>query len=56
MDMGHKIFEVILPTEEEFEYKSGERRKDTRKMYPGYLMVKMVMEELLGSPLGIHLG
>ena len=45
MDMGHKIFEVILPTEEEFEYKSGERRKVTRKMYPGYLMVKMVMEE-----------
>ncbi len=45
MEMSDKILEVILPTEEEIEYKNGERRKVTRKMYPGYLMIKMIMDE-----------
>lgn len=45
MDMKEKILKVILPTEEEIEYKSGERRKVVRKLYPGYLMVYMIMDD-----------
>ncbi len=45
MDMGAKIFEVLLPREEEIQYKEGERHKVMRKMYPGYLMVKMIMAD-----------
>ena len=42
MDMRDKIFQVIVPTEEEIEVKDGQRRTVERKIFPGYLLVKMV--------------
>lgn len=41
MDVGDKIFQVLVPTEEEVEIKGGERRTNTRKMFPGYILVQM---------------
>ena len=35
MDMGHKIFEVVIPTEEELEIKDGQRKTVARKVFPG---------------------
>ena len=45
MDMQDKIFEVIVPTEEEIEIKNGQRRTVNRKVYPGYVLVKMKMDD-----------
>src|SRR5262249_7185512 len=45
MDMQDKIFEVIVPTEEEIEIKNGQRRTVNRKVYPGYVLVKMRMDD-----------
>ena len=45
MDMKDKIFEVVVPTEEEVEIKEGQRRTVEKKMYAGYLLVRMVMDD-----------
>jgi transcription termination/antitermination protein NusG len=43
MDMGDKIFQVLVPTEEEIEIKNGKRHPVERKVYPGYVLVEMNM-------------
>ena len=45
MDMGGKIFQVIIPTEEEIEIKDGQRKKVSRKLFPGYVFVQMIMAD-----------
>jgi transcriptional antiterminator NusG len=45
MDMGDKIFEVVIPTEEEIEIREGQRRTVSRKLFPGYVLVQMVMDD-----------
>jgi transcriptional antiterminator NusG len=44
MDMGEKIFRVVVPTEEEVEIKNGQRRTVQKKIFPGYVLVEMVLE------------
>ena len=43
MDMGDKIYQVLVPTEEEIEIKNGKRHPVERKVYPGYVLVEMKM-------------
>ncbi len=45
MGMKDKIFEVIVPTEEEIEIKDGKRRTVERRIFPGYILVRMIMDE-----------
>jgi transcription termination/antitermination protein NusG len=45
MGMRDKIFDVIVPTEEEIEIKEGKRRTVERRVFPGYLLVEMIMDE-----------
>ena len=45
MDMGNKIFQVIIPTEDEIEIRDGQRRTVQKKLFPGYVFVQMVMED-----------
>ena len=45
MGMQDKIFDVVVPTEEEIEIKDGKRRKVERRVFPGYMLVKMIMDE-----------
>ena len=40
-----KIGEVVVPSEEVVEMKSGQKRKSTRKFFPGYVLVNMVMDD-----------
>ncbi|MCC8193581.1 MAG: transcription termination/antitermination protein NusG [Deltaproteobacteria bacterium] len=40
------IEEVIVPTERVIELVKGEKRTSTRKFYPGYIMIRMVMTDL----------
>ena len=43
MDAKDKIFQVMVPTEEEIEFKEGQRRTVSKKMFPGYILVEMKM-------------
>ncbi|MBN1936283.1 MAG: transcription termination/antitermination protein NusG [Anaerolineae bacterium] len=45
MDMQGQIFEVIVPTEEEIEVREGKRRTYRRRIFPGYVLVKMLMND-----------
>ena len=45
MDMRSKIFRVLVPMEEEVEIKQGQRRTVQRKVFPGYVLVEMVMSD-----------
>ena len=45
MDSGNEIFQVVIPTEDEIEVRSGRRRTVTRKILPGYVLVQMNMDE-----------
>ena len=41
MHMQDKIFQVVVPTEEEIEVKDGKRRTIERRVFPGYILVQM---------------
>jgi transcriptional antiterminator NusG len=45
MDMKDKIFQVLVPTEEQIEIKNGKRFPVERKIFPGYVLVEMVMDD-----------
>ena len=45
MDMKGKIFDVVVPTEEEMEVRDGKRRTVERRVFPGYILVQMIMDE-----------
>jgi transcription termination/antitermination protein NusG len=45
MGMKDKIFDVVVPTEEEIEVKEGKRRTVERRVFPGYILVQMLMNE-----------
>lgn len=44
-NLQDKIGEVVVPSEEVVEMKSGQKRKSTRKFFPGYVLVNMVMDD-----------
>lgn len=43
--LEHKIGEIIVPSEEVVEMKAGQKRKSTRKFFPGYVLVNMHMDD-----------
>lgn len=45
MGMQDKIFQVVVPTEEEVELRDGHRRTVERRVFPGYILVEMVIDE-----------
>lgn len=45
MDMEDKIFDVIIPTEKKIKIKNGKRKTVIEKIFPGYLMVQMVVTD-----------
>ena len=45
MGMKEKIFDVVIPTQEEIEVRDGKRRSIERHVFPGYVLVNMVMTE-----------
>jgi transcriptional antiterminator NusG len=45
MGMKDKIFDIVVPTEEEIEVKEGKRRTVERRVFPGYILVQMIMTE-----------
>lgn len=45
MGMKDKIFDVVIPTQEEIEVKDGKRRTVERHIFPGYVLVNMILSE-----------
>ena len=45
MGMKDKVFDVVIPTQEEIEVRDGKRRSIERHVFPGYVLVNMVMSE-----------
>lgn len=45
MGMKDKIFDVVIPTQEEIEVRDGKRRTVERHVFPGYVLVEMILEE-----------
>lgn len=45
MNMGDKIFRVLVPVEDELQLSGGKQKIVKKKVYPGYVLVEMVMTD-----------
>ena len=45
MDMQDFIYRVIIPEQKEIEIKDGVQKEKVKKMFPGYILVEMVMSD-----------
>jgi|SRR5699024_2681069 len=45
MGMQDKIFRVIVPEEEEVDFKDGKKKTVMRKTFPGYVLVELIMTD-----------
>jgi transcriptional antiterminator NusG len=45
MNMQENIFRVIVPTEDEIDVREGQRKVIQRRVFPGYILVEMIMTE-----------
>ena len=45
MDMKDYIFRVIIPEQKEIEVKDGVTKEKVKKMFPGYVLIEMVMSD-----------
>ncbi len=45
MGMKDKIFDIVVPTQEEIEIRDGKRRTVERHIFPGYVLVNMILTE-----------
>ncbi|RPF42949.1 transcription termination/antitermination protein NusG [Thermodesulfitimonas autotrophica] len=45
MNMGDKIFRIIVPEEDEIEIKGGKKQVLKRRIFPGYVLVEMILTD-----------
>jgi len=45
MQMESQIFQVVVPTEDEIEVRDGKRRVVERRVFPGYILVQMILND-----------
>lgn len=45
LGMEDKIFDVIVPTEKQIKIKGGKRVEEEEKIYPGYILVDMIVDD-----------
>lgn len=43
--MGDKIFNIIVPVEKKIKIKGGKRVEEEEKIYPGYILVDMIVDD-----------
>jgi len=44
-DLGDRVYEIVVPTQEEIEIKQGQRHNVMKKVFPGYVLVRMELDE-----------
>lgn len=45
MGLEDKVLELLIPTQEKIEIRSGQKKKVKEKIFPGYLLIKMVLTD-----------
>ncbi|MCA9367355.1 transcription termination/antitermination factor NusG [Candidatus Kaiserbacteria bacterium] len=45
LNMGEKIFDVVVPTEKKIRVKGGKRVTEEERIYPGYVLVDMIVDD-----------
>jgi transcriptional antiterminator NusG len=45
LDLGDRVYEIVVPTQEEIEIRQGQRHNVEKKVFPGYVLVRMEMDE-----------
>jgi len=45
MNMENQIFQVLIPEEDEVEYKGGQKKVTKKRIFPGYVLVEMIMTD-----------
>lgn len=45
LDLGDRVYEIVVPTQEEIEIRNGQRFPIHRKVFPGYVLVRMQMDD-----------
>jgi transcription termination/antitermination protein NusG len=45
LDMGDKIFNVLVPKEKKIRIKNGKRKMVEEKIFPGYVLVEMIVND-----------
>lgn len=45
LNLTDKIIKVLIPTREKIQIRKGQRKKITEKVFPGYMLVNMIMED-----------
>jgi transcriptional antiterminator NusG len=45
LDLGERVHEIVVPTQEEIEIRSGQRHTVQRKVFPGYVLVRMELDD-----------
>ncbi|MDP2743684.1 MAG: transcription termination/antitermination protein NusG [Dehalococcoidia bacterium] len=45
MDAADRVSQVVVPTEEEIEVKEGQRRTVRKKVFPGYVLIQMLLDD-----------
>lgn len=45
LNMGDKIFDIIVPTEKRIRIKGGKRVVEEERIYPGYVLVNMIVDD-----------
>ena len=45
LDLTDRVYEIVVPTQEEIEIRSGQRHQVQKKVFPGYVLVRMEMDD-----------
>lgn len=45
MGIKDKIFEILVPTQEKIQIKKGEKKNIKEKIFPGYMLIKMIVDD-----------
>ena len=45
MNLKDKVFRILIPTEQEIRTRSGKKREIQRKIFPGYILIEMVLDD-----------
>jgi len=45
MNLQDKIFRILIPTEQELCTRNGKKREIQRKIFPGYILIQMVLDD-----------
>jgi transcription termination/antitermination protein NusG len=45
MNLKDKIFRILVPTEQELRMRGGKKQEVQRKVFPGYVLIEMVLDD-----------